>query len=326
MNFLSLDIFKPKFPLQALEISGKYVLGIRLEKTKTETILEHFFCDPLPEGVLDVSMVKQNIGKAEQFLTFMGPKLDGFAEKKRRLSLILPDIIAKVSVLEFDRLPSKRAEVEDLIKWKLKKAIPFKVEEGKIVFREIMSGDGSGMKTSLLVAAIRNTVLEQYEKIFGQLNFYPGLIDLSSFNVMNLCRRLKPEIMGEPENYLFLNIAENYYTISILKRGNLLFYRAKVVRGDSVSTEDLFMRALDRDFFPTLVYFQDKLQGGEIKRIFLRNFHFQGDALKAFMEERFHIPVDYVDPAGLVKPQPSLAVNFSDFQRMAPLLGAVLAR
>ena len=47
---------------------------------------------------------------------------------------------------------------------------------------------------------------------------------------------------------------------------------------------------------------------------------------KAFMEERFHIPVEYVDPTGLVKPQPSLAVHFADFQRMAPLLGAVLAR
>ena len=80
MGLFSLDIFKPTFPLQAIEISGGKVLGVCLEKTKTGILLRHFFCENTPEGVLEPTMIKQNVHQVEAFKSFLAPKLKYFTQ------------------------------------------------------------------------------------------------------------------------------------------------------------------------------------------------------------------------------------------------------
>lgn len=326
MGMFSFDIFKPTFPLQAMEVSGGKIMGACLEKTKTDIQLRHFFCDPIPEGVLDPSMIKQNVNEVEAFKTFLAPKLKYFTEKKRRLSLILPDIIAKVSLFDFEKLPSKKEEITELVKWKLKKAMPFDTEEATIVFKKLSSVDGADAKTALLVAVIKSDILAQYERIFRDLEFNTGLIDLSSLNLVNLCLLLNPGLATDAANHLILNVAENYYTVNIIKRGKMVFYRAKAVRDTETVFEKNFIQVIEKDFMPTILYFQERMKGGEIKKIMLRNYHFQGGALKTFIEDRYNIPAAYIEPAKVVKERADAALDPGDFQKMAPLIGAILAK
>jgi Tfp pilus assembly PilM family ATPase len=321
-----MDIFKPNFPGQAMEISGGKILGVSLEKTKTEVLLKHFFSENIPEGVLDLEMITDNISQVEAFKTFLEPRLKFFSDKKRRISLLLPDIIAKVSIFDFEKLPAKQEEITELVKWKLKKAMPYDTEEARIVYKKLTSIDGAATKTSLLVAVIKSTVLEQYERIFEDFHFNAGLIDLSSFNLVNLCSFLNPELARDGRNYLILNVAETYYTMNIVRRGSMIFYRAKAVRETGVSFEKDLIHLIEKDFMPTLLYFRERLKGGEIEKIFLRNYHYQDGALKSFLEDRYSIPVSYIEPGKAVKSQADPEPDYSDFQKMAPLIGVVLAR
>jgi Tfp pilus assembly PilM family ATPase len=326
MSLFSMDLFKPTFPWQAMEISGGKILGVSLEKTKAEVLLKHFFCEDIPDGVLDLAMITDNISQVEAFKTFLEPRLKCFTDKKRRVSLLLPDIIAKVSIFDFEKLPAKREEITELVKWKLKKAMPFDTEEAKIVYKKLTSVDGAETKTSLLVAVIKSTILEQYERIFEDFHFNAGLIDLSSFNLVNLCGFLNPAMARDARNYLILNVAETYYTMNIIRRGSMIFYRAKSVRETGVSFEKDLIHLIEKDFMPTILYFRERLKGGEIEKILLRNYHYQDGALKTFLEDRYSMPVEYIEPGKAVKNQADPEPDYSDFQKMAPLIGVVLAR
>jgi len=266
------------------------------------------------------------VNRPEEFKKILSPKLNYFADKKRRLTLILPDIIAKVALFDFEKLPSKKEEITDLVKWKIEKMLPFSTDEAKIFFRKLSSIDGAGGKTALLVSVLRKSVLEQYDGIFRDFEFNTGLIDLSSFNLVNLCGLLYPEMVNDSANYLILNVAEDYYTINIFRRGKLVFYRAKTARDTGAVTEDTFIRAIEKDFMPTLLYFRDRLRGGDIKKVLLRNHHFHEGLLKTFIEERYEMPVAHIDPGAIVKPQADSKIDYSDLQKMAPLIGAILAR
>jgi Tfp pilus assembly PilM family ATPase len=44
-----------------------------------------------------------------------------------RVALVVPDSVARVTLLTFDKLPPKASDLDQLIRWQLKKATPFPI-------------------------------------------------------------------------------------------------------------------------------------------------------------------------------------------------------
>jgi len=51
------------------------------------------------------------------------------AGRPRRIGLIVPDVVAKVSLVRFERVPSKLQELDQLVRWQVRKSAPFAIEE-----------------------------------------------------------------------------------------------------------------------------------------------------------------------------------------------------
>ena len=76
-----------------------------------------------------------------------------------RAALVVPDSVARVTLLPFEQMPAKAADLDQLVRWQLKKATPFPIEEA-----QVSSFVAHRTETGPTIAAVvaRRDVIAQY--------------------------------------------------------------------------------------------------------------------------------------------------------------------
>src|SRR5437879_1949681 len=116
-------------PAMAFEISEA---GIAAARIGSRTELDFRALKP---GVLSVSPVKENVLDADE-LTMAVRALAGtqLARKGRDIALILPDFSTRIAVLDFDNFPSDPKEQLSLVRFRMKRSVPFDVEAAAVSY------------------------------------------------------------------------------------------------------------------------------------------------------------------------------------------------
>src|SRR5215469_5747332 len=110
-------------PALAFEISEA---GIASSRVAPNAALEF---QPLKEGVLSVSPIKENVLDPDEFASAVRGIWAAQGSRKRRdVTVILPDYCARIAVLDFDEFPSDVKEQLSLVRFRLKRSVPFDVE------------------------------------------------------------------------------------------------------------------------------------------------------------------------------------------------------
>jgi len=103
-----------------------------------------------------------------------------------RAAVILPDFAARVSVLDFDTFPGNPQEQAALVRFRVKKSVPFEVDEAAVSFRV---QPATNKHVEVVVAVIALEIIGRYEAVFRQLNLHAGYITTSLLASLDL---LKP--------------------------------------------------------------------------------------------------------------------------------------
>src|SRR6202158_1417340 len=110
-------------PAMVFEISEA---GIAAARIGARTEMEFH---PLKYGTLTVSPLKENVVDPDDFMMAVRSLSGTQAARKRKdVALILPDFSARISVLDFDNFPADAKEQASLIRFRLKRSVPFDVE------------------------------------------------------------------------------------------------------------------------------------------------------------------------------------------------------
>src|SRR3989442_8379884 len=115
-------IWKDPPPALAFELSEA---GIAMARTGKNP---EFDFRPLAPGVISVSPLRDNILEPNELaatVRVLAPPNGG--RKRRDATLILPDSCVRVSVLGFDSLPSEPKEQLPLIRFRMKKSVPYDI-------------------------------------------------------------------------------------------------------------------------------------------------------------------------------------------------------
>jgi type IV pilus assembly protein PilM len=140
----------------------------------------------LPEGTLEVSPLENNIRNAEAFAAAVRAAAgNGEARGRRRAALILPDYCARVTVLDFDAFPSEPEEQLQLVRFRIRRVVPFDVEHAVVAcFPQPRAG---GSKRVDVVAAVVNMeVASHYETPFRAAGLHCGFVTLSALASLSL--------------------------------------------------------------------------------------------------------------------------------------------
>jgi type IV pilus assembly protein PilM len=99
--------------------------------------------------------------------------LEAVALKTRDVTLVVPDAAVRVLLLDFDELPAKAAEALPVVRFRLKKLLPFDAEDAAVSY-QVMASSRGGMQ--VLAVAMPRQVLEDYEAVVREAGFEPGAV------------------------------------------------------------------------------------------------------------------------------------------------------
>ena len=228
---------------------------------------------PFDAGILLVSPVHDNIqqpGLVQERIRASIPP-----NGKRRAALILPDYCARVAVLDFDAFPAAHEEQQALVRFRMKKSVPFDVDSAVVSYYS-QPRAGSGGEIEVVVAVMALEIVSRYEAPFRAAGFHPGLITTSALAALNL---IKPDRLT-----LLAKLGGRALTVFVLDGSTLKLARCiELESGDSGEVESIL--------HPTLAYIEDELKN-PAKRILLSGFGADGEPLAARWQEEWGIPVE----------------------------------
>ena len=168
--------------------------------------------------------------------------------KDEDVALILPDPVIRVFVQHFDEFPRSAQEAEPMLRWKLKKSVPFEVDETLISYmRQSPREDGVDIVTALA----RLRIIREYEALAEAAGLHPGVVLSSSLAAITLLDDHRPTLLAR--------VSANSLTTAIVREGVLCGYRCTELPAQGV---DLTPQMLLEEIYPVAAFYQDTWREG----------------------------------------------------------------
>jgi len=240
-------------PAMVFEISEGGIAAARIE-AKAE--FEYW---PLKPGTLAISPLKENIVDSDDFTAAVRALAGPVASRKRKdVALILPDFCVRLVVLDFDSLPSDPKEQLSLIRFRLKRSLPFDVESAAIGY---FPQPAANKRVEVVAAVAPLEIVSRYEAPFRAAGMHPGMVTASSLTALELA----------PEGGLTAMAKISGHALSVLVRSKGALKMARCVDLPSLELADIADVLI-----PTFVYAEDNL-GGRPEKLFLCGFGSRAD-------------------------------------------------
>ena len=315
---------RPQFPPVAVEIDRGQLTLVRVKPgRRSRQILEAFRIQPAPEHAVGATIFRPNLGSLEDLTRQVRELFDRSGTKPGRVSLILPDNLAKVSIVSLPERPATRKQLREMLRFKLRRSVPFRLEDAMISSWTL---PGPGPEVHLLVAVMMRSVVEQYEAAFEAAGARPGLVDLCTPSLFNLARSEMTKAVADGADAALLNCTRNYFTLMIVRADRVVFFRCKTYAGGEEDDASGRLAVLGRELTSSLSYYTDKLGGVGVGTIFVRAVSPGLDEVVPVLERSGVPAVRAIDAAGVVDPSSGPRFEPLDGQRLAPALGAASGR
>jgi type IV pilus assembly protein PilM len=224
--------------------------GIAMSRTRPPASVQHA---ALPEGVLIPSPLKDNILDPQTLGQAVARLVPAAAKRGRRTAvLILPDNSLRLTVLDFDTIPDREEERLALIRFRLRKTLPFDVDEAAFSYF-VQPGN------KIVAAVTPADIVTRYEAPFRAAGLHPGFVTASSLAML--------ELLPPSGSILVAHRSPGALTVLAMKDGFLTLARSLELTADSADP----MEEVSADLYPTLVYVED-LTGGRPEKLILAGF------------------------------------------------------
>jgi Tfp pilus assembly PilM family ATPase len=322
------DPLPPRYPLVSIEIAPDRVTAVRMGaigksgKMKLDAIQSR----PIPDGAIEVSLTKPNILDTGAVSAAVKEVLHQLDSRDHRISVLLPDDVARVALLGFATLPKTRRELTELVRFRMAKSLPFKPEEAEMDLMILNGGTArpGASAATVLASFVHSDVVEQYEGLLADCGYWPGLVSLSTFELYNLFRPRFAERKLPDKDSLVLNVTRHYLSVLILRDTDVIFYRCKPHVSAAAGSDPL--ADVRREVYTSLAFYQEKLLGRGIGRVFLRSVSLPLDGIREAVSAEAGGELEVLDPLPLLPQNGGPLLGSEDAAVAAPALGAILGR
>jgi type IV pilus assembly protein PilM len=234
-------------PPAAVEITPEGVLAAALPASGGP--LSYAF-EALPEGFVSPGIEETNLRAPEAVSNAIRSALEQVSPRIRAVTLIVPDTLVRVFMLDFDSMPAKAAEAIPVLRFRLRKMVPFDVEQAGVSY-QILSQKKDECK--VLAAIIPGPVLAEYESAVRAAGYEPGAVLPSSLAAI--------ETVDSMEAVLAANLSTRGITTLIANGQELLLYRHLDLPENAVERA----REIARSIAVATAYYEDKLGASPTK-------------------------------------------------------------
>jgi len=263
------NLLKDPPPTHAFEMSEE---GISFARVNSP---EQIDFAPFQAGVLLVSPAHDNVQQPDAFQQEILRIAPPNGHRKRRAALILPDYCARVAVLDFDAFPEDPDEQLALLRFRMKKSVPFDVDSAMVSYAPQPHHKG-GPKIEVLAALMAVEIVARYEAPFRAAGFHPGLVTVSSLAALSL---MKAEQIS-----MLVKLSGRVLSVLVLDGNGVKLTRC--VELDEAGPDEI-----ESVLHPTVAYIEDELKS-KPKRIWLCGFGAQSGELAARWQSEWGVELE----------------------------------
>lgn len=232
----------PGLPRTSLSISETHLAMITLKRSGGQFEPRNLGVLRLPDGIVQASFTEPNVTDEPLLIEHLTrTAAQAGMNKVQALSVSLPAGSARSLVITLDAAPASRAELAQVLEWKIERGVGQKFSDLRISYSSLSNADGH---PQYLVSVASDNVITQYERIFNHLGWQAGMI--------------APRHIGEAQWLIRQNLEDDQVVVSLNGRG----FDAVIVRGQ----EPLLVREVEcapedreNEFYRLMVFYRDRL-------------------------------------------------------------------
>jgi type IV pilus assembly protein PilM len=215
-------------PRLAVEVRPEGVVAARAEDATA--LLTALGRADLAEGALAPGLKPGNLVDRAAVVAAVRSALDGVVgrgaerggARSKDVTLVVPDAAVRVLLLDFDQLPSKIAEALPVVRFRLKKLLPFDADDAMVSYQVMSSTKGV---VRVVAVAMPKEVLAEYEAAVISAGYLPGAVLPSTLAALAGLEEAEAPV-------LVVNAGRGAVTTAIVRAGILLLHRSVDMGGD----------------------------------------------------------------------------------------------
>lgn len=301
---------EPVYPNVGIEINSDCIRLATVSVRRGKVQVDHMDTVPLPADAVQINPFKNNIVELELVTEALRDLWNRNRIRPPKVCLLLQDRAALAFLLNLETVPENQQDCIEVIRFKLKKNVPFRIEEAQINYF-VDSGKADFNSHNLWVTVMNSHVLKQYEEVVqSAVGAECGLVDLSTFNLMNLAHSEIRAHGWEQDDHLYVNLNRNYISLAITQKERLMFFRSRELERQNGILEEALA-----EIHPTMMFYLDKLGGGQFARAFVYALE-RPEELSHALEQVHKTKTVILNPVTTMR----------DSKAYAPLLGLLMSR
>jgi hypothetical protein len=240
-------------PRECLKIGGQAVAWG--ETTKTWRGRHRYRCalSPIPPGVIKLSPLDGNVidrgALQERLRSLAGPakrvRLFGrtlLAGLPRPVTLVLPDLAVRSTVLQLEQVPVRKQEQEALIRWRLGQDQRVPLAGAKLTWQVFPPRQAKAGVHTVLVIAVQEAILAEYEAACEAAGLLPQEVTVASFRLFDLWLKAAGGARCLSRDLAWLTVSDGGLTCLIIHEGRPVFVRTKFLAGEGLQGEEISSR------------------------------------------------------------------------------------
>lgn len=240
-------------PSLVFEIAATHVAAARWGRMVGH--LAAFHAEPLPEGAIVPSATQPNVANADVLRSAIRSVLARVPAEGQNVALLVPDPVIRVFILPFDTFPRRSDEALPLLRWRLKKILPFDAEEAVVSWRRQQNPEG---KPEIVTAVARQKIIREYEAAIEVHGLLPGVVQSSTLATLPM--------LDTADATLLARLSGRNLTTVIVRGETLCVYRSAEMGVSNLAPQTVF-----DEVFPSVAFYQDTW-GGKVGRLRVAGF------------------------------------------------------
>jgi len=237
-------------PRQCLKIGAQTLAWGEAVRTWRGRYRYRCVLSPTPAGAIKLSPMDLNLtdmpAVESRLRSLAGPRRDlrfagavWLSDIPRPIVLMLSDLSVRATVLQLEQLPAQAEEQEALIRWRLGQEQLLPLAGAKIVWQGFPShGAGDGRSHAILVVAIQEAILKQYESLCESVGLLPQEVGVTSFRLFNLWLKAAGGRKRLGRDLLWVSVSDGGLTCFVMQEGRLVFVRTKLLSAEGLQGEE----------------------------------------------------------------------------------------
>jgi hypothetical protein len=206
-------------PDAVFQLTTSHLTGLRISP-RERSANGHFICR-LPAGAVRPSFDKTNFADVPLLESKVREGMAKMGLGQGTVAILLPELCARVFILNLDSTPVSQKEKEKIIRWRVGKQMPVVPDDARFVSQ----GFPAGSSERIVVAVGRGAVLQEYEDLFSRCQLAAGNLSLPSLSLINLL----PAACGD---VLVVNVEEDSLSFAAVIDSELSLFRQKAFAFD----------------------------------------------------------------------------------------------